>query len=223
MTQMIAITTIPLFAILLGVTHELIELVFGEKWLPSVKVLQIILLFGFIRSIFAPSGRIFLILKKPHLLIYANLVQLPLLISGVWFGVKNLEILGAGIAVASVLSIGGFIYIFMVSKLLNMNILEFLNQIFPGLFCISFSLLTAWLFKIWMFHVGLSSFLIVILYLPVLLSLYGLLLFIFFRDLSITITNWMVGLFYTMLKLILEVLGISNHAFVQNLLQRSKK
>ncbi len=197
MTRMTSIVALPIFGIMFGITHELVTLVFGEKWIPAVKPLQIIIIFGIIRSIFAPSGRIFLIKKKPQLIFYINLIQLPLLIAGVWIGIHQAEIVGVAIAVAIVLSIGGIIIMLTVSKLLQMSIADFIKVLIPGFLCSSIFVLLGWIFKRFLFSIGISQVFILLVYCTFAVSVYCLSLLIIYP-----------ALFKESLQLFAEVAGL---------------
>ncbi|MDD5765810.1 MAG: lipopolysaccharide biosynthesis protein [Candidatus Marinimicrobia bacterium] len=164
MTEMTVLVTFPIFGILVGITYELVVVIYGVKWIPAVRPLQIIAIYGIMRSLFAPSGRIFLIQKKPHFLFFINLIQLPLLVVGVWFGVRQAEILGAATGIAIVLSLGGVLTLVVVSKMLKMKITEFVGTILPGFICTLFFLISGWFFKRLLFGMGWPAVVILAVY-----------------------------------------------------------
>ncbi len=174
MTEMTALVTFPIFGIFVGITYELVVVVFGVKWIPAVQPLQIIVIYGIMRSLFSPAGRIFLIQKKPHYMFFINLIQLPLLVAAVWLGVQQAEILGAAIGVAMVLSFGGLLNLIAVSKLLKMKVVEFFLTILPVFICTVIFLVCGWLFKRLLFGIGLPAVLILCFYLLFSGSLYAL-------------------------------------------------
>ena len=174
MTEMVSLVTLPLFGILVGITYEFVVVIYGVKWIPAVLPLQIIVIYGIMRSLFSPAGRIFLIQKKPHYLFFINLLQLPLLVAAVWLGVRQAEIMGAAIGVAIVLSFGGLLTLIVVSKMLKMKIPEFAAVLFPGFICTTIFLISGWLFKRLLFGLGLSAVLILLFYLLFAGSIYAL-------------------------------------------------
>jgi len=174
MTEMTALVTFPIFGIFVGITYELIVVIFGVKWIPAVRPLQIIVIYGIMRSLFSPAGRIFLIQKKPHYMFFINVVQLPLLVAAVWLGVRQAEIMGAAIGVAIVLSFGGVLNLIVVSKMLKMKITEFLKTILPEFICTVIFLVCGWLFTRLLFGMGLPAVLILIFYLLFSGSMYAL-------------------------------------------------
>lgn len=165
MTEMVALVTLPIFGLLVGITYELVVVIYGVKWVPAVRPLQIIVIYGIVRSLFAPAGRIFLIQKKPHYLFVINLVQLPLLILAVWVGIHQAEILGAAIGVALVLSLGGILTLVVVCRLLQLPIYDFFRAISAGLVCSTIFLLVGWAFKRLLFGLGIPTVQILIYYL----------------------------------------------------------
>jgi len=180
MTEMISLVTFPIFGILIGVTYEFVVVIYGVKWIPAVRPLQIIVIYGIIRSLFAPAGRIFLIQKKPHYMFFINLIQLPLLVAAVWFGVRQAEIFGAAVGVAIVLSLGGLLNLIVVSKMLKMKIAKFIATILPGFICTLIFLVSGCLFKRLLFGLGIPAVLILFFYLLFAGSLYALSLRLFY-------------------------------------------
>jgi len=180
MTEMVSLVTFPIFGILVGVTYELVVVIYGVKWIPAVRPLQIIVIYGVMRSLFAPAGRIFLIQKKPHFLFFINLFQLPLLVAAVWLGVRQAEILGAAIGVAIMLSFGGVLTLLVVSKMLKMKITTFVRTILPSLICTVIFMISGWLFKRLLFGLSLPAVLILMFYLLFSGSIYALSLRLFY-------------------------------------------
>lgn len=174
MTEMVSLVTLPIFGVLVGITYEFVVVIYGAKWIPAVRPLQIIVIYGIMRSIFAPAGRIFLVLKKPQYLFYINLLQLPLLVIAVWLGIRQAEILGAAIGVALVLSFGGLLYLTIVARMLSMKIAEFVTTLGPGLICTLIYLVGGWLLKRLLFGLGQPAVLILIFYLIFAVSIYAL-------------------------------------------------
>jgi len=174
MTEMVSLVTFPIFGILVGVTYELVVVVFGDKWIPAVRPLQVIVIYGIMRSLFSPAGRIFLIQKKPHYLFFINLIQLPLLVVGVWFGVRQAEIIGAAMGIAIVLSLGGVLTLVVVSMMLKMKITEFVATILPGFICTLVFLFSGWFFKRLLFGMSWPAVVILAVYILFAGSIYAL-------------------------------------------------
>jgi len=171
-TEMISLVTFPIFGVLLGATYELIIVIFGNKWIPAINPLRIIVIYGITRSLFAPSGKIFLIQKKTHYLFFINLIQLPFLVTGVWIGTQKAEITGAAIGVAIVLSFGGAFYLIVVSKMLKIKMIEFIKILIPSFNCALISLVISRFFKYMFINLGLPVVLILIFYLLIFGNLY---------------------------------------------------
>lgn len=180
MTEMVSLVTFPIFGILLGISYELLIVVFGVKWIPAVRPLQVIVIYGIMRSLFSPAGRIFLIQKKTHYMFFINLAQFPLLVAAVWLGIQKAEIIGVAVGVTIVLSLGGLITIIVVSKMLKMKITEFIRTILPGFLCCVIFLVCGWFFKHLLFGLGLPTVLILFFYLLFAGSLYALSLRLFY-------------------------------------------
>ncbi|MBP9005974.1 MAG: lipopolysaccharide biosynthesis protein, partial [Candidatus Marinimicrobia bacterium] len=49
MTEMVSLVTFPIFGVLVGITYELLVVIFGTKWIPAVRPLQVIVIYGIMR------------------------------------------------------------------------------------------------------------------------------------------------------------------------------
>lgn len=114
-TLFIAAVTIPIGCILFFFPKEIILLVLGDKWLEAAPVLQVLTVFGVIRSITNPSGAVFLSVKKQEYITLTTFVgALTLMILIVPF-VLNFGLIGAGLSavVASIVQIPVLVYVFI--------------------------------------------------------------------------------------------------------------
>ena len=88
MRRAIAIITFPMMTGLYGVADDFILVVFGEKWLPMLTVLQILAGVGMIQSISTTVGTIYLSTGNVRRLFYVIAASTPLLLIMIVVGLK---------------------------------------------------------------------------------------------------------------------------------------
>lgn len=132
MLNLLSLITFPLFIGLLSMANELVPVVFGEKWNAAIVPLQIIIGFALISSFVSPCGQIVLALGKPKIEFKFNLVQVPLLLLGVFIGVKY-GIIGVAIAMSLVIGTMGFLFLKRTIHLINLTMKNILIILFPAL------------------------------------------------------------------------------------------
>jgi O-antigen/teichoic acid export membrane protein len=97
--RFLSLITIPA-SIGIGVlAPEIVEVVYGSKWLPMVDSLRVLCVFGMIRSVVTLSGTLFQGTGKPHYLTAVSFAQLVIMAVMIYPLTKTYHILGASIAV----------------------------------------------------------------------------------------------------------------------------
>lgn len=119
--RMIVVLTLPLAIGLAILAEEFVLLLFGQKWLPMVKMLQLLLIYSSLRPMFDNTGELFTAIGKPKiagiiLLIQAGAVLLlcPLMI---WLWQAS----GAAIAVGLVMALGVFCAYYLLPQYVNIS------------------------------------------------------------------------------------------------------
>ena len=65
-TRLVSLLAWPVFLGIIAIAPDMVPVVFGEKWVPSIPVLQILSLIGLLRSIFLFNDSIIVSVGKPH-------------------------------------------------------------------------------------------------------------------------------------------------------------
>ena len=73
---LVALLTIPAGAGIALVAEPLVQLLLGPKWLDTIPLIQVLAVFGIVRSIHGPNGSIYLALGKPSIVAMLQAVQL---------------------------------------------------------------------------------------------------------------------------------------------------
>lgn len=126
-TQLTSLIAFPSFLGTSILAPELITLFFGEQWLPSTPVLQVLAFVGILRSITYFKGSVFLALGKPSWKLRLGAVSTSLNLIGFIIAVRW------GIVAVSVAYLCRAVIIFpigqwLVSRLIKIPLLEYLQQ-----------------------------------------------------------------------------------------------
>lgn len=132
MTRLLSLISFPLFLGMVPIAQEFVPLVFGEKWNGAIIPLQIIICFALIRSFVSPCGQIVVALGRPRIEFIFNLVQAPLLITGVLIGAKY-GIIGVAIAMSFLAGMMSFIFLKVSINLIHLRLRNILGVIYPAL------------------------------------------------------------------------------------------
>ncbi|MDQ7837654.1 MAG: lipopolysaccharide biosynthesis protein [Thermodesulfobacteriota bacterium] len=97
----VATLALPVAAGMLILSHDVVLVVYGEKWLPAVAALQVLVIYGLLRSIQANAGPVFFALGKPNIPFYINMVRLSLIAVSIYPLTKAYGIVGTAISVTA--------------------------------------------------------------------------------------------------------------------------
>ncbi|MDJ1169587.1 MOP flippase family protein [Roseofilum sp. BLCC_M154] len=132
-TQFTALISFPLFFGLSSLAPEIIPIMFGEQWHPSIPVMQILMLIGIVHSLGSINTSIILVMGKPDWALKVNIINavtnVTAFILVVQWGI---------VAIASAFVIRGYLiplptFIIMVKKLIQINLKTYINQLVPAL------------------------------------------------------------------------------------------
>lgn len=130
---LVALLTIPAGAGIGLVAVPLVQVLLGAKWIDAVPLIQVLAVFGIIRSMHGPNGSIYLALGKPRIVAALQCVQLTIAIGLMIFLVPKYGSIGAAWAIL----IGAFVamianYI-MVLRELSLPIVELMAVVWRPL------------------------------------------------------------------------------------------
>jgi len=146
-SQLTAFISIPLAGLVLILAPDFSRLFLGQKWMPMVPAMQVLVLAGLIRSIMATTGPIFEAVGKPEIATRWQVVRLIALGASIYPLTSLWEILGASVAVflGNLASTGGFI--FMVLKITRCKRGEWIKTISFPLIAVLFMALSMFVLK----------------------------------------------------------------------------
>lgn len=130
--QITTFISVPLAGLIFILSPELTKIFLGEKWMPIVPIMQVLVLAGLIRSIAATTGSVFLAIGKPKLDTKLQIIRLLILVTLIYPLAIKWGILGVSIAVVLSILISTIGFSFMIIKITGCRIKEFSKMIvFP--------------------------------------------------------------------------------------------
>jgi len=157
-----AFLSIPLAGFIFILAPEFIKIFLCEKWMPMVPAIQILAIWGAIRSIGATIGPVFQGIGKPSILTKSMLIQLSLMIILIYPLTYFWDIFGASLAVL----IPGFIINIYVSYriiiLLKCKPKNFYKEIIFPFFITIILILSIFVIKIFLISINIIEFLLLV-------------------------------------------------------------
>lgn len=132
--QFLSTLNFPIMAGLAVVAPVLIPVVFGDRWLPSVILIQILTIVGLLRSTGNPVGSLLLSRGRADLGFKWNLALIITQIPGLYLGAKLGGTMGVAIAFALLMCIYSvFNYLILIRKMLGSCLHEYTASMWPAL------------------------------------------------------------------------------------------
>ncbi len=128
--QVTTFITFPLAGLILVLAPEFTRLFLGEKWMPMVPAMQVLVIFGLVRSIGATTGPLLQGIGRPDIITKIQFIRLIITFILIYPLTVNWNIVGTSVAVTlSILTTDiGFIYPFIIIKIIRMRVNEFIKN-----------------------------------------------------------------------------------------------
>ncbi len=111
----------PLSLLLFLLADDFTNVLLGEKWLPMIPIFRLLLIYGFLRSVFDDAGAFLTAIGKPQLVsVYLGVQALIILITTPLL-IRSFGINGAAISLDFVLLVGIILAYFFVSRFVNID------------------------------------------------------------------------------------------------------
>lgn len=127
--QLTAFLSFPIAGMIFILTPEFTLIFLGEKWIPMVPAMQILVFAGLVRSIAATTGPIFHAVGKPEIDTKLQIIRLSVLAALIYPFTVNWGITGTSYAVLLSISIANIGFCFMAIKITNCGISKFFKII----------------------------------------------------------------------------------------------
>lgn len=132
--QLLSTVNFPMMAGLAVVAPMAVPVIFGEQWLPSIILIQILTLVGLLRSTGSPVGSLLLAKGRADLGFKWNIALMITQIPGLYLGAKLGGMVGVAIAFAILMAIYFiFNYLILIRTLLGPCLREYIQSMWPSL------------------------------------------------------------------------------------------
>ena len=131
--QLFSFILMPMAGGIFVLSYEFVQLFLGEKWLPSVNAMQILILSTPIWTIAFLSDYVFLAIGKPKIVTKGVAIRLILLIIMLYPLIMWWGILGAAVAVLISVIVTSLWFGFMITKTINCKFGDFFKNLFAPL------------------------------------------------------------------------------------------
>ena len=130
--QITAFLSFPIAGLIFVLAPDFTKIFLGEKWMPMVPAMQILVLAGLVRSIAATTGHVFYAVKRVRIDTILQLVRFVILALLIYPFTVKWGLLGAAIVVLLSIFISNIGFSFMVIKITKCSIVDFTKTIiFP--------------------------------------------------------------------------------------------
>lgn len=127
--SLIAWFTLPVSIGMMMLAEPLVLLLLGEKWQAAVPLIQILVVFGAVRSLTSNSGNVFLALNMPGTITRMSLLYLAILLPLSIWATREHGAIGAAAAVAIAIVLQFFVVVHSVAKVLHITVVEHLGTV----------------------------------------------------------------------------------------------
>lgn len=125
-----SLISFPIAGLIFIFAKDFTLLFLGAKWLPMVPAIQILVLWGLIRSIAATTGAVFNSVGKPKIVAKIQFIQLIFLAILIYPLTLQLNIVGTSLAVLITGIVGGVLGIYQVSRVIQAEASDFFYSMF---------------------------------------------------------------------------------------------
>ena len=130
--QLTAFLSIPIAGLIFVLAPDFTRIFLGEKWMPMVPAMQVLAIWGLIRSIGATTGPVFQGVGRPEITAKLQLIQLVLMIVLIYPLTIQLGILGTSAAIVIAAIIANIVGYYMILEITKCGLWDFLKMVgFP--------------------------------------------------------------------------------------------
>jgi lipopolysaccharide exporter len=152
--QLTAFLSFPIAGLIFVLAPDFTRIFLGERWMPMVPAMQVLVVWGFIRSIGATTGPVFFSMGKPEITTKLQLILLILLSIFIYpFSIKW-GIFGTSLAVLSATLIPNFVAFFLMIKMTACGVFNFFKMIVFPLISTGFGILVINLLNVYWTNVN---------------------------------------------------------------------
>jgi O-antigen/teichoic acid export membrane protein len=127
--KFIALVSIPISFMMIVLADDLVSVVYGDRWLPASKALQILAIFGMLRAISSVNGYLYNAIGKPNIPFYFNTAKLLVIAICIVPLTRHYGIEGAAMAITVPLFVQFFVSLKVLCRLVSADYWSLLRTI----------------------------------------------------------------------------------------------
>ena len=162
--QLTAFLSFPIAGLIFVLAPDFTEIFLGEKWMPMVPAMQILTLYGAIRSIGATTGPVFQGVGKPNILAKLSFIQLLMMIVFIYPLTNKYGIFGTAVAIIIPNLITQTIAGIKVCNIMKCDACKFIKALVFPLISISILILLLHIFISNQKHIDITIFVILLIF-----------------------------------------------------------
>jgi len=160
--QFTAFLSFPIAGLIFVLARDFTRIFLGEKWMPMVPAMQVLVLWGLIRSMGATTGSVFQGIGKPEVITKLQFVVLALLVISIYPLATRWGILGVSLAVIFSTSMPNLVAFYKVIKVIQCSTRDFYRVVaFPLLNTTVMILLILMIKNYWITKVEILDFFLI--------------------------------------------------------------
>lgn len=123
----------PLMVIIVLLSPILIPLIWGQKWIQTIPLIQVLAILGVLESLVSPVGQLMKALDRPGWLFNWSIVITVMVSIFIWVGTYYRGIIGATFGITTAYIIGLVVILFIIRKLVHISIHNILTSLIPSI------------------------------------------------------------------------------------------
>ena len=131
--QLTAFLSFPISGLIFILGPDFTKIFLGEKWMPMVPAMQVLVLYGLFRAIGATTGVVFMAVGKPEIRTKIQFAQLILLAILIYPLITHWGIVGASIAVTAYALVFNFVAVYKVLNIVKSELKKTAKIVVPPL------------------------------------------------------------------------------------------
>ena len=131
--EIVAAAAVPLAVGLAVMAHEIIALVYGQRWIVAAEILPLLCVFGALRALSSINGYVFNAIGRPEIPFYVNLVKLIMIGLLIVPATRQYGLLGAAAAITAPSAVMFIVSYMVFSRALGLAVREMASAIMPAI------------------------------------------------------------------------------------------
>jgi O-antigen/teichoic acid export membrane protein len=186
----VSLLSIPLAAAMIAFAGPFIYTIYGEKWAPAIVPLQLLGIYGLLRSVAVNMGSVFKAGGKPHWLTYIAVGRLVVMGILLYPAARYYGIVGVSVLSAAVSIVDFFVSAALTNQVIHGRLMDYVQALgMPSVFSLVSAVVARWAYVLMI--PGGHGFISLLMAGIVMVFLYAVLVFVFDREVRALAMGWL--------------------------------